>query len=314
MKKTITTILLALTAAVTVLGARTYSCIVPRPQSIEPGEGQLLLEKGTALYASPGLDFETAFLRERLGSMLAFDIPVVKTPSEGGISLVLTEGYGPEAYSLRVDADGVRIEASAPAGIFYGVQTLLQMLPPAVYGDTSLELTRCALDAVTVDDSPRYGYRGTMLDVSRTFYGTDHVLRLIDWMAAHKLNRFHWHLADDNGWRIEIRKYPELTEKGAWRGDAEVSPAAYGQGHGRYGGYYTQKEIRQVVKYAADRHIEIIPEIDLPGHSRSLWWECSRRWPARWTCRISAPTGRPTTCSAWPGRRTTGCCATYSRR
>lgn len=270
MKKTITTILLALTAAATVLGARTYSCIVPRPLSIEPGEGQLLLEKGTALYASPGLDFETAFLRERLGSVLAFDIPVVKTPSEGGISLVLTEGYGPEAYSLRVNAEGVRIEASASAGIFYGVQTLLQMLPPAVYGDTSLELTRCALDAVTVDDSPRYGYRGTMLDVSRTFYDTDHVLRLIDWMAAHKLNRFHWHLADDNGWRIEIRKYPELTEKGAWRGDAEVSPAAYGQGHGRYGGYYTQKEIRQVVKYAADRHIEIIPEIDLPGHSRSL--------------------------------------------
>ena len=153
MKKTITTILLALTAAVTVLGARTYSCIVPRPLSIEPGEGQLLLEKGTALYASPGLDFETAFLRERLGSVLAFDIPVVKTPSEGGISLVLTEGYGPEAYSLRVDADGVRIEASAPAGIFYGVQTLLQMLPPAVYGDTSLELTRCALDAVTVECS-----------------------------------------------------------------------------------------------------------------------------------------------------------------
>ena len=131
MKKTITTILLALTAAATVLGARTYSCIVPRPLSIEPGEGQLLLEKGTALYASPGLDFETAFLRERLGSVLAFDIPVVKTPSEGGISLVLTEGYGPEAYSLSVDTEGVRIEASASAGIFYGVQTLLQMLDPA---------------------------------------------------------------------------------------------------------------------------------------------------------------------------------------
>ena len=249
MKKTITTILLALTAAVTVLGARTYSCIVPRPLSIEPGEGQMLLEKGTALYASPGLDFETAFLRERLGSVLAFDIPVVKTPSEGGISLVLTEGYGPEAYSLRVDADGVRIEASAPAGIFYGVQTLLQMLPPAVYGDTSLELTRCALDAVTVDDSPRYGYRGTMLDVSRTFYDTDHVLRLIDWMAAHKLNRFHWHLADDNGWRIEIRKYPELTEKGAWR-PAGAQPLSGGSvpGDGLPGGravYQRQRGDRQ---------------------------------------------------------------------
>ena len=269
MKKTIT-ILLALTVAASLLGARTYSSIVPRPLSIEPGEGQLLLQRGAALYASPGLDFEAASLRDRLAVVFAFDIPAADTPSEGGISLILTEGYGPEAYSLSVDTEGVRIEASASAGIFYGVQTLLQMLPPAVYGETSLELTRYALDAVTVDDSPRYGYRGTMLDVSRTFFDTEHVLRLIDWMAAHKLNRFHWHLADDNGWRIEIRKYPELTEKGAWRGDGEVSPAAYGQGHGRYGGYYTQKEIRQVVEYAAQRHIEIIPEIDLPGHSRSL--------------------------------------------
>lgn len=269
MKKTIT-ILLALTVAASLLGARTYSSIVPRPLSIEPGEGQLLLQRGAALYASPGLDFEAAYLRDRLAVVFAFDIPVADTPSEGGISLILTEGYGQEAYSLSVDTEGVRIEASASAGIFYGVQTLLQMLPPAVYGETSLELTRYALDAVTVDDSPRYGYRGTMLDVSRTFFDTEHVLRLIDWMAAHKLNRFHWHLADDNGWRIEIRKYPELTEKGAWRGDGEVSPAAYGQGHGRYGGYYTQKEIRQVVEYAAERHIEIIPEIDLPGHSRSL--------------------------------------------
>ena len=269
MKKTIT-ILLALTVAASLLGARTYSSIVPRPLSIEPGEGQLLLQRGAALYASSGLDFEAAYLRDRLAVVFAFDIPVADTPSEGGISLILIEGYGPEAYSLSVDTEGVRIEASASAGIFYGVQTLLQMLPPAVYGETSLELTRYALDAVTVDDSPRYGYRGTMLDVSRTFFDTEHVLRLIDWMAAHKLNRFHWHLADDNGWRIEIRKYPELTEKGAWRGDGEVSPAAYGQGHGRYGGYYTQKEIRQVVEYAAQRHIEIIPEIDLPGHSRSL--------------------------------------------
>ena len=186
MKKTIT-ILLALTVAASLLGARTYSSIVPRPLSIEPGEGQLLLQRGAAMYASPGLDFEAAYLRDRLAVVFAFDIPVADTPSEGGISLILTEGYGPEAYSLSVDTEGVRIEASASAGVFYGVQTLLQMLPPAVYGETSLELTRYALDAVTVDDSPRYGYRGTMLDVSRTFFDTEHVLRLIDWMAAHKL-------------------------------------------------------------------------------------------------------------------------------
>ena len=138
-----------------------------------------------------------------------------------GISLKIVDGMAAEAYRLSVSSSQVVIEASDAAGIFYGVQTLLQMMPPAVYGQTDMELTRYELDAVVVEDAPRYGYRGTMLDVSRTFYDVDHVLRLIDWMAYHKLN-------------------------------------------------YTQKEIREVVKYAAERHIEIIPEIDLPGHSRSL--------------------------------------------
>ena len=256
---------LSLTAA-----AQTYSTLVPKPHSVVPAEGMYLLQRGAVVYASEGLDFEVRYLQEHLKKVMAFDIPASDSPMPGGLSLKLTEGYAPEGYSLSVTPDGVEIEASTSAGIFYGVQTFLQMLPPAVYGETSLELTRCRVDAVRIEDSPRYGYRGTMLDVSRTWYDAQHVMRLLDWMAAHKLNRFHWHLADDNGWRIEIRKYPQLTQKGAWRGDGEVSPAAYGQGHGRYGGYYTQKEIRQVVQYAADRHIEIIPEIDLPGHSRSL--------------------------------------------
>lgn len=262
--------MLLLGAAAVASMARTYDDIVPRPAEILPQEGSFLMEKGLSVCAPDILEFERGYLAGCLDRVFAFKVDESEVPVYNGIILRLVEGMADEAYRLEVGEKGVVIEASTSAGIFYGVQTLLQMMPPAVYGGDSPELTRWTLDAVTVNDSPRYGYRGAMLDVSRTFFDVDHVLRLLDWMAAHKLNRFHWHLADDNGWRIEIRKYPQLTSKGAWRGDDEVSPAAYGQGHGRYGGYYTQKDIRRVVRYAAERHIEIIPEIDLPGHSRSL--------------------------------------------
>ena len=257
-------------SAAVALSAQTYCNLVPQPLKVTPEDGVFMMEKGLSVCASDDLKFERNYLKEHLENVFAFEVPFNGVPTYNGIILSLTEGMESEAYRLEVGGERVLIEASDRAGIFYGIQTLLQMMPPAVYGGDSPELTRWVLDGVTVDDSPRYAYRGTMLDVSRTFFDVEHVLRLLDWMAYHKLNRFHWHLADDNGWRIEIRKYPQLTEKGAWRGDDEVSPAAYGQGHDRYGGYYTQKEIREVVKYAAERHIEIIPEIDLPGHSRSL--------------------------------------------
>ena len=257
-------------SAAVALSAQTYCNLVPQPLKVTPEDGVFMMEKGLSVCASDDLKFERNYLKEHLENVFAFEVPFNGVPTYNGIILSLTEGMESEAYRLEVGGERVLIEASDRAGIFYGIQTLLQMMPPAVYGGDSPELTRWVLDGVTVDDSPRYAYRGTMLDVSRTFFDVEHVLRLLDWMAYHKLNRFHWHLADDNGWRIEIRKYPQLTEKGAWRGDDEVTPAAYGQGHDRYGGYYTQKEIRKVVKYAAERHIEIIPEIDLPGHSRSL--------------------------------------------
>ncbi|HIZ88299.1 MAG TPA: beta-N-acetylhexosaminidase [Candidatus Coprenecus pullistercoris] len=261
---------LLMLAAAPVLSAQTYCNLLPEPVSVAPGHGVFVMEDGLSICAPDGLEFEGGYLRERLESVFAFEIEVADVPYYNGIELRLIDGMDPESYRLEVGEDRVQILAPDAAGIFYGIQTLLQMMPAQVYGDGCMELTRFVLDAVTVDDAPRYGYRGAMLDVSRTFFDVEHVLRLIDWMAYHKLNRFHWHLADDNGWRIEIRRYPDLTRKGAWRGDDEVSPAAYGQGHGRYGGYYTQKDIRRVVKYAAERHIEIIPEIDLPGHSRSL--------------------------------------------
>ena len=267
--KRILSLCMVLTASVA-LSAQTYSNLVPQPLSVSPEDGAFVMRKGLSVCASDDMTFEREYLKEHLENIFAFEIPVNEVPVYNGIVLMLTEGMESEAYRLNVKEDRVLIEASDCAGIFYGIQTLLQMMPSAVYGGDSPELTGWTLDGVTVEDSPRYAYRGAMLDVSRTFFDVDHVLRLLDWMAYHKLNRFHWHLADDNGWRIEIKRYPQLTEKGAWRGDGEVTPAAYGQGHDRYGGYYTQKDIRRVVSYAAERHIEIIPEIDLPGHSRSL--------------------------------------------
>lgn len=257
-------------AAAPAMPAQTYGNIVPQPLDVDPQEGVFVMEKGLSVCAPKELEQERTYLLQHLQQVFAFEPAVSDVPVYNGISLRLDEGMDREAYRLEINGDRIIIEGSDAAGVFYGIQTLLQMMPSQVYGQTGMELTRYGLDAVVVEDAPRYSYRGAMLDVSRTFYDTEQVLRLLDWMAYHKLNRFHWHLADDNGWRIEIRKYPQLTEKGAWRGDGEVTPAAYGQGHDRYGGYYTQKDIRRIVEYAEQRHIEIIPEIDLPGHSRSL--------------------------------------------
>ncbi len=144
-------------------------------------------------------------------------------------------------------------------------------MPPEVYGQSVASAPQpLTLDAVSVKDGPRYAYRGAMLDVSRTFFDKQAVMQYLDWMSRHKLNKFHWHLTDDNGWRIEIKKYPELTAKGAWRGPGEELPPSYGSGQRRYGGYYSQDDIREIVRYAAFRNIEVIPEINLPGHALAL--------------------------------------------
>ena len=150
---------------------------------------------------------------------------------------------------------------------FYALQTLFQLLPASVY-DTAApgRAETVEIPGYLIEDSPRFPYRGVMLDVSRTYFDKETVIAYIDWMARHKLNRLHWHLTDDNGWRIEIKKYPELTSKGAWRGPGEALPPSYGSGERRYGGYFTQDDVREIVRFAASRAVEIIPEIDLPGH------------------------------------------------
>ncbi|ALL07909.1 beta-N-acetylhexosaminidase [Pedobacter sp. PACM 27299] len=171
----------------------------------------------------------------------------------------------PEQYSLEVLAKSVTIRSNAPAGAFYGIQTLIQLLPP------SPKPLPLQVKAVSIKDYPRFAYRGMHLDVSRHFFDIIFVKKYIDFLAMHKLNYFHWHLTDDHGWRIEIKKHPRLTAIGAWR-DGSIIGLYPGKGNDgiRHGGYYTQAEVKEVIKYAAERYINIIPEIEMPGHSMAV--------------------------------------------
>jgi hexosaminidase len=178
---------------------------------------------------------------------------------------------GPEGYILNVSPERVVVEAETPKGYFYAVQTLLQLLPTAVFSPAKIENVTWTIPACQILDRPRYSYRGLMLDVSRHFMPVSFVKRFIDLMAIHKFNTFHWHLTDDQGWRIEIKKYPKLTQIGSKRKETVVGHNAANypfQYDGKeYGGFYTQEQIRDVIQYAAARHVTIIPEIEMPGHA-----------------------------------------------
>ena len=175
-----------------------------------------------------------------------------------------------EAYILSVNLDKIDIYAIDAAGIFYGIQTLIQMMPNDIYSEDAVKVAGVMFPSLNIHDNPRFKYRGLMLDCSRTFFDVDYIKHLLNGLAHYKINNFHWHLADDQGWRLEIKQYPKLTELGAWRGANELLMPAYGSGNERNGGFYTQEEIKDIVKFAADRNINIIPEIDLPGHSKAV--------------------------------------------
>ncbi|WP_375445639.1 family 20 glycosylhydrolase [uncultured Fibrella sp.] len=209
---------------------------------------------------------------------LTSGLPVAVTPSTPTLAKgkhIIFEKHtagrcGPEGYTLRVTPDGVRLGAETPKGYFYGVQTLMQLLPADIYGATRAESANWSMPACDLLDRPRYSYRGLMLDVSRHFMPAPFVKRFIDLLAMHKMNTFHWHLTDDQGWRIEIKKYPKLTQIGSTRKQtlvghyAENYPQQYdGKPHS---GFYTQEQIKDIVRYAAARHVTIVPEIELPGH------------------------------------------------
>jgi hexosaminidase len=253
--------------------------LVPVPQKMTVSEGAFKLAPDTRIYVDSGSRATGEFLAARLRKATGYPLKV-RTKSgateaiNGAILLTTNKAkadLGAEGYELMVATNSVILRAPAATGLFYGSQTVLQLLPPEILATNRVTNVDWQMPCAQIEDWPRFKWRGLMLDVSRHFYTKPEVEQVLDLMAQEKLNTFHWHLVDDQGWRIEIKKYPRLTEIGAWRTNIgwnldPKSSTAYGA-DGRYGGFYTQKDIRAVVAYAAARHITVVPEIEMPGHS-----------------------------------------------
>lgn len=279
MKKLFTVLPILFLAATVFSAATNQPALIPLPQKIERLDGAFVLSPQTRIYAD-WASRQTAKLlalrlRQATGYQLKISRMIFSSAPVANCILLTTKNantnLGAEGYELTVATNSVVIRAPAQAGVFYGSQTLLQLLPPEIFSTNVVANANWQMPCVQIEDWPRFKWRGMMLDVSRHFYGKPEVERLLDQMARFKLNRFHWHLVDDHGWRIEIKKYPKLTEVGAWRSGVGFnidpkSTTAYGP-DGRYGGFYTQADIREVVAYASARHITIVPEIEMPGHS-----------------------------------------------
>ncbi len=240
--------------------------IVPLPQEITVAEGSGFTLDETIVIAYQGdeeMKRNATFLAEYIKEKVGLDLPVTDQPAGKAITLsVSNSGDNPEGYHLTVNTDGVTIAGASPAGVFYGIQTLRKALP--------VTKGKAKLPAVEINDYPRFSYRGAHLDVSRHFFTVDSIKRFIDILALHNINRFHWHLTDDQGWRFEMKKYPKLSTIAAERDETVI-----GRNSGEYDGQhygpfqYTQDDCREIVAYAAERHITVIPEIDLPGHMQA---------------------------------------------
>jgi hexosaminidase len=238
--------------------------VIPAPAEVNPGSGSFRVDSTVVMRVPPrdrDADAAAHYLAELWTRTNGLTLAVragaaeVRTPT---IEFRRRSGFRREGYGIEVTPQRVTVSASSSAGLFYGAVTLWQLLPTGVSGGE--------IAAQTIIDAPRYPWRGLMLDSSRHFQSPAFVRSMIDWMAWHKLNVLHWHLTDDQGWRLEIRKYPRLTSVGAWRIPASV-PGSSSQKP--YGGYYTQQQVRSIVAFAATRHVQIIPEIDMPGHAQA---------------------------------------------
>jgi len=245
--------------------------VIPLPATVEPRNGVFALSPNTTIGAAPELRQLAEYLRDSLRP--ATGLPLAIAP-RGDITLAIDGRGNDEAYTLRVTGDAVHIGAASAHGVFHGVQTFRQLLPSAIYRRAAVPNVKWEARCVEIADTPRFGWRGLHLDVSRHFIPKEAILKHLDLLAMHKLNVFHWHLTDDQGWRIEIKRYPKLTEKGAWRSDTMVGAPTRDPAKRRFegkphGGFYTQDDVREVVRYAADRFITVLPEIELPGHARA---------------------------------------------
>jgi len=254
-----------------VTGYTQSPAIIPEPAMLSMGEGTVVLSSGTTIVyddSNKELKNIAGLFNEHLQKYYGFQFQDnAKSKEVVSLKLVKSLPLGNEGYMLKVDKKGVLITAAAPTGIFYGTQTLKQLLPLPDAGKTELSVPCC-----DIKDQPRFKWRGLHLDVGRHFFPVSFIKKYLDYMATYKLNTFHWHLTEDQGWRLEIKKYPELTEISSWRDQTIV-------GHSReskeydgigYGGFYTQDQVKEIVKYAAERYITVVPEIEMPGHSSAV--------------------------------------------
>ena len=248
--------------------------IIPKPAMMDVQEGAFLLNGKVAVCYPKSKDKSLKKVVDNFVSELegATGLKLVKCNKERNADVVVrvNECMADEGYKLSVTPKGIEVVAAKPAGLFYAFQTLKQLMPRNVMAGVPDETVKeWSIPCVDIADEPRFSWRGFMLDEGRHFYGKEEIKKIIDVMAAYKMNRFHWHLTEDQGWRIEIKKYPKLTEIGAWR-DSKVCAWGDVKPDGiRYGGFYTHEEIKEVVAYAKERFVEIIPEVDIPGHSQA---------------------------------------------
>lgn len=245
--------------------------MLPLPMSVQPQSGAFTLSTTTGLGGDRRFVAAGRWLREVLQGSTGFDLEPRIDLRTDSIAFIQDDAVTAGGYRLSVDADGVRITAADASGAFSGAVTLTQLLPAAVNRRGLVTGVDWTIPATTIEDAPRFGWRGVMLDVARHFLPVSDVLRFIDLAARHKLNVLHFHLTDDQGWRIQIDAYPRLTEVGGWRTESQHGAARHAPGDGRpHGGFYSKDDLREIVAYAAARSITVVPEIDLPGHARAI--------------------------------------------
>ena len=248
--------------------------LTPQPAHLTVKDGRFefgnQLKAKVTPYQGDSIRMVFESFKKELQEATGIKVSSTQKEAKARIILDLNPQLPAEAYKLNVSKKQVRIEASRPAGFYYALQTLKQLMPRNVMaGVATSDHSQWSLPSVEIEDAPRFEWRGFMLDEGRHFFGKDEIKRVIDMMAIYKMNRFHWHLTEDQGWRIEIKKYPKLTETGAWRNSKVLAYGDVKPNGERYGGFYTQKDIKEIVAYAKKKFIEINPEIDIPGHSQA---------------------------------------------
>lgn len=246
--------------------------IIPAPLSIKEKPGNFVFSKDSKIILS-AINEENRLAADFLSSLIknstGLQIPVVKGTKalSGSVYMSIDSSIvDNEGYTLTISPKKIVLKAKNAVGLFYGVQTIRQLLPPEVEKDSIIENVKLSVPACNITDKPRFAYRGMHLDVGRHMFPVEYIKRYIDMIALHKMNTFHWHLTEDQGWRIEIKKYPKLTKVGAFRKETQIGHGIVCDGK-PYGGYYTQKDIKEIVAYAKSKFVTIIPEIEMPGHS-----------------------------------------------